>query len=211
VLHAVSEMEERTDADYLEQEILRAIGETLDGIDRVATIVSAMKRFAHPDTGEKTLVDLNEAIRTTLTVARNEIKYVADVELELGDLPHVPCFPGDFNQVLLNLLVNSAHAIGDVVGTSGGRGRITIRTARADGAVFLSIGDTGGGIPDAIRSRVFDPFFTTKEVGKGTGQGLAIARSIVVDKHGGELTFMTEMGRGTTFTIRLPLADPTAT
>jgi PAS domain S-box-containing protein len=209
LLQAVSAMEDETDADYLRQEIPRAIDESLEGIGRVSSIVSAMKRFAHPDSGEKTPIDLNEAIRTTLTVARNELKYVADIDLELAPLPPVPCFPGDFNQVLLNLLVNAAHAIGDVVGTSGGRGCITVRTRQEDGHALVMIGDTGGGIPEAIRSRVFEPFFTTKEIGKGTGQGLAIAHSIVVDKHGGEIGFTTEMGRGTTFTIRLPLEDST--
>jgi signal transduction histidine kinase len=151
--------------------------------------------------------DLNRALASTLTVARNELKFVADVETEFGDLPPVVCNIGDLNQVFLNLLVNAAHAIGDKEKSSGQRGEIRVRTAFEGDAVLISIADTGCGIPEAIRARIFDPFFTTKEVGRGTGQGLAIARSVVVDRHKGSLTFESEVGRGTTFYIRLP-ANP---
>ena len=115
------------------------------------------------------------------------------------------CHVDDLNQVFLNLLVNAAHAIADRLVPDGPKGRITVRTEHEGPAVRIEIEDTGCGIPEAIRERVFEPFFTTKEVGRGTGQGLAIAQSIVVDKHGGTLTFESEVGRGTTFTIRLPI------
>jgi len=178
-----------------------------DGISRITTIVRAMKEFAHPDQREKGDANLNQALRTTLAVAKNEYKYVADVTTELGDLPPVLCHVGDLNQVFLNLIVNAAHAIGDVVGKSGGKGTIRITTSQEGDQVRIDIADTGAGIPEAIRPRIFDPFFTTKEVGKGTGQGLSIARSIVVTKHHGSLTFESEVGKGTTFTIRLPIGD----
>lgn len=149
--------------------------------------------------------DLNHALDSTLIVARNELKYVAEVECDYGPLPPVVCNLGDLNQVFLNLLINAAHAIADVVKKTGEKGRIKVRTRQEGTWVELSISDTGTGIPREIREKVFDPFFTTKEVGKGTGQGLAIARSIVVTKHGGTLTFHTEAGRGTTFYVRLPV------
>jgi PAS domain S-box-containing protein len=207
VLEEVRQAEEAADVEYLIEEVPRAIGQTVDGINRVATIVRAMKEFAHPDQGtDRVLTDINQALTSTLTVARNEIKYVADVDTDFGELPLVVCLPGDLNQVFLNLIINAAHAIGAVVRDTRGKGRIGVRT-RVDGdSVLIAISDTGTGVPEHIRGRIFDPFFTTKEVGKGTGQGLAIARNVVVDKHGGTLTFETEMGRGTTFLIRLPVA-----
>jgi signal transduction histidine kinase len=138
-------------------------------------------------------------------VARNEYKYVAEVVTEFGDMPAVLCHVGALNQVFLNLIVNAAHAIGDVVGQGGSKGTIRIKTLKEGDLVRIDIADTGSGIPEAIRQRIFEPFFTTKEVGRGTGQGLAIARSIVVTKHHGSLTFESEVGKGTTFTIRLPI------
>jgi signal transduction histidine kinase len=164
-----------------------------------------MKEFAHPDQREQAPADLNQALQSTLVIARNEYKYVAEVETDFGDLPAVTCHVGDLNQVFLNLIVNAAHAIGDVVQNSTDKGLIRITTRRDGDWAIVEVSDTGTGIPEAIRDRVFDPFFTTKEVGKGSGQGLAIARSVVVDKHGGTLTFASEVGRGTTFTIRLPI------
>ena len=151
------------------------------------------------------MADINNALHNTLTVATNELKYVAKVETEYGDIPAVPCFLSDLNQVFLNLLVNAAHAISDIVGASGQRGTIRVRTSMEANNVVVAISDTGTGIPPAVRDRIFEPFFTTKSVGKGTGQGLAIARSVVVTKHGGTLTFESEVGKGTTFTIRLPM------
>jgi signal transduction histidine kinase len=181
------------------------VASTRDGIDRVAKIVRSMKAFAHPDRGERTTADINAALLSTVTVAGNEIKYVADVETDLQELPSIPCFLSDLNQVFLNLLVNASHAIGDVVAAGGGRGTIRIETKREGDHVRVSIADTGTGIPEAIRDRIFDPFFTTKDVGKGTGQGLALARTVIVEKHGGTLTFETEIGKGTIFHVRLPL------
>jgi signal transduction histidine kinase len=151
-------------------------------------------------------VDLNHAIQNTITVARNEWKYVAEMETDFDpSVPLVPCLPGEFNQVVLNLVVNAAHAIADVVGESGAAmGKIRVQTRNYADWVEIRIQDSGTGIPEKVRALVFDPFFTTKEIGKGTGQGLAIARSLVVDKHGGTLEFETEEGKGTTFVIRLP-------
>ena len=201
----VAEAERAVDVLYLLEEIPKAIGQSLDGVSRVATLVHAMKVFAHPDGKEKSATDINEALLSTLTVARNELKYVANVETELGDLPLVNCNIGEVNQVFLNLLVNAAHAIGDVKKETDEKGLIQVRTSREGNAVLISISDTGTGIPENIRDKIFDPFFTTKASGKGTGQGLAIARSVVVERHGGTLTFTSEMGKGTTFHVRLPL------
>jgi len=173
--------------------------------------VRSMKEFAHPDQKEMIAVDLNQAINSTLVIARNEYKYLADVETDLGELPLVICHGGDVNQVILNIVVNAAHAIGDVLHGTDGRGRIKVQTRRDGASVEIRISDTGGGIPEAIRSRIFEPFFTTKEVGRGTGQGLAIARAVILERHGGDLTFETEAGRGTTFIIRLPIDGKTPT
>jgi len=200
-----AEAEKTADIDYIMENAPPAIESSIDGLGRIATIVRSMKEFAHPDHGEKKFADLNQAIRSTLVIARNEYKYVAEIDTQFGELPAVPCYLGEINQVVLNLLVNASHAISDVVKDSGNLGKITVCT-RIDGdTVEISIGDTGTGIPVAARDKVFDPFFTTKEVGKGTGQGLAIAHSVVVNKHGGTLHFETETGKGTTFFIRLPL------
>lgn len=205
MIESVKQTEEAEEADYLREEVPAAFTQTLDGVNRVATIVRAMKEFAHPAQAEKSAADLKKALSNTLIVARNEIKYVADVATDLGEIPSVLCNLGDINQVFLNLLVNAAHAIADAVKETGGRGLITVRTRQEDDRVVISFSDTGCGIPPHIRNRIFEPFFTTKEVGRGTGQGLAIARSIVVDKHGGNLTFESEVGKGTTFFIRLPI------
>ena len=202
---AVREVEEEADWDYLETEIPKAFRRTLEGVNQVATIVRAMKEFSHPSQKQKEPADLNQALNNTLTVARNEYKYAADVKTEFSELPAVKCHLADLNQVFLNLIINASHAIAEVVGDGEEKkGLITVRSWREDGHACISIADTGCGIPESVRSRVFDPFFTTKEVGRGTGQGLAIARSIVVDKHGGNLSFETQVGRGTTFLVRLP-------
>ena len=201
---SASDCEEQADLAYLLENVPAALSRSLEGLDRVATIVSSLKEYAHPDQRDKTLVDLNRAIVSTLTISRNEYKYVADVETDLGELPPVSCHAGEVNQVILNLIVNAAHAIGDRVNGTDKKGLLKIATHYEDGAAVISIADTGGGIPETIRDKIFDPFFTTKEVGKGTGQGLFIARSVVVEKHGGSLTFETEVGKGTTFFVRLP-------
>ena len=192
--------------EYLIEEIPQAIQQSLEGIERVTNILRSMKDFAHPGSAEKVSVDLNRAIESTVTVARNEWKYVAEVVMDLDpNLPKVTCLLGEINQVILNLIINAAHTISDVVEQNGGKkGTITIKTCQDGDWVEIRISDTGTGIPEAIRSKIFDPFFTTKEVGKGTGQGLAISHSVLVEKHGGTITFDTEVGRGTTFFIRLP-------
>ena len=200
----LADAETNADLGYLEDNVPQAFRSTQDGIKRVAKIVQAMKAFAHPDQGQHSLADLNEALRSTLTVGNNELKYVADVRTDLGPLPPVRCQLGDLNQVFLNLLVNAAHAIADAVGDSGQRGQITVTTRQEGERVIVAVSDTGTGIPEAIRDRIFEPFFTTKSVGRGTGQGLAIARS-VVEKHGGTLTFDTVLGQGTTFYVTIPV------
>jgi PAS domain S-box-containing protein len=197
---------EDADLAYLLEEAPRAIEQTLEGVSHVARIVKAMKEFAHPGTEEKAPVDLNRTLETVVTVARNEWKYAAEVVTDLDpDLPPVPGLAGELNQVFLNLLVNAAHAV-QAATSPGEKGAITITTRRAGGFVEVRVADTGCGIPEAIRGRVFDPFFTTKPVGQGTGQGLAIAHAVVVQRHGGAITFESEVGRGTTFVVRLPLA-----
>jgi two-component system NtrC family sensor kinase len=196
---------------YLRAEVPRAVEQSLEGIGRVTSIVQAMKEFSHPGTAEKTSFDINRAIRSTVTVARNEWKYVADVELQLSDeIPFIPCLPGEFNQAILNLVINAAHAIGEALEGTDQKGKIVVKTRAVEGHVEISIADTGRGIPESIRDKVFNPFFTTKEVGKGTGQGLAIARSVIVEKHGGRLFFESSENVGTTFFIWLPLEERTS-
>ena len=204
----ISAAERDADVEYLADQIPRSLDRALDGLERVATIVRGMKDFGHPDQKDKAPADLNRALGATLAIARNEYKYVADIETEYGDLPPVVCHVGELNQVFLNIIVNAAHAIGDVVRGTETKGLIRIRTWHEAGWVFVAITDSGAGIPEAVRDKVFDPFFTTKEVGRGTGQGLAIARNVVVEKHGGEITFESEVGKGTTFVLRLPVEPP---
>jgi PAS domain S-box-containing protein len=195
--------------EYLESEIPEAIEETLEGIRRISKIVKALKEFSHPGCEEKSSVDINAALENTLTVARNEWKYIADVETDLSaSLPLIPGYAAELNQVFLNMIINAAHAIEDVVDReSGQKGIIGIRTRLQDDAVEIEISDTGCGIPPEIQSRIFDPFFTTKGVGRGTGQGLAICYPVIVEKHGGQIVLDSEPGRGTIFRIRLPLVD----
>jgi signal transduction histidine kinase len=193
------------DLPYLAENVPRALDRALDGLGRVTTIVRSMKVFAHPDSTDMEIADLNQAIQSTLTMAHSEYRHLAEVDTEFGELPPVRCYVGELNQAVLNLVVNAAQAIEDVVHDTGTRGRITVRTQRDGDDAVISIADTGSGIPEAIRDRIFDPFFTTKQVGRGTGQGLAIVRSVVVDKHHGRLTFETELGKGTRFHVRLPI------
>jgi C4-dicarboxylate-specific signal transduction histidine kinase len=194
---------EAADLGYVMEEVPKALVQVLDGVQRVSAIVRAMKEFAHPDQKEMVPTDLNRALGATLEISRNEYKYVADVDTDLGELPMVSCHAGDLNQVFLNIIVNAAHAIGDVVKGTSQKGQIRVKTRLEGDDVVVTISDTGGGIPWQLRDKVFEPFFTTKPVGKGTGQGLAIARS-VVRNHGGQLSFDSEVGKGTVFTIRLP-------
>jgi two-component system NtrC family sensor kinase len=197
------------DVDYLQMEIPKAIQQSLDGVKRVAEIVGAMRELSHPGGAVKAAVDLNHAIKNTIVVSKNTWKYVADLTTDFDpDLGLVNCIAGDVNQVMLNLIINAADAISERVKAGDSeRGRITVCTRREADSVEIRVSDTGTGIPDAVQSRIFDPFFTTKGVGKGTGQGLAIAHAIVVQKHQGTIQFETTSGVGTTFVIRLPIGD----
>lgn len=195
------------DAALLVSDVPGAIEQTLEGVDRVARIVRAMKEFSHPAT-EKTPIDLNQAIQSTIIVATSEWKHHAELTTDLDPgLPFVPCVPGEINQVVLNLIINAAQAIADHRPAKGGLGSIRVTTGLDDGQVVIRVQDTGPGIPESIRDRIFDPFFTTKEVGRGTGQGLSLAHSLVVRRHGGRIGFETELGKGTTFEVRLPLRE----
>jgi len=201
----LQQAEQACDLDFITSEVPRAIDQSLDGACRVARIVRAMKEFSHPDSADKSATDLNKAIESTVTVARNEWKYVSELVMEFdATLPPVVCYPGDINQVVLNVIVNAAHAIKEKI-KDGEKGQITVGTRMHGQFAEISVTDTGNGIPEAIRDKIFDPFFTTKEVGKGTGQGLALAYTVVVKKHGGKIWFETKVGQGTTFFIRLPI------
>jgi len=197
-----------SDLDFLLGDTPKALQQSLEGIERIAEIVHALKEFSHPGGKVKAHVDINKALSNVVTVARSEWKYVSEVKTDFASgLPLVPCVLGEINQVFLNLIVNAAHAIEEAVGKTNSKGAIFIST-RLDGEmVEIRIRDTGAGIPDLIRNRIFEPFFTTKPVGKGTGQGLPLARSIVVNKHGGQLLFESEVGKGTVFIVRLPLSE----
>jgi signal transduction histidine kinase len=191
---------------YLMEEVPRAIDQSLEGLMRVGKIVRAMRDFSHPSSEEKTATDINRAIETTMTVATNEWKYISEVETDLDPkLPTVLCHPGELHQVFLNLIVNAAHAIGDVVKGTPEKGKIRVTTSRENGFVTIRISDSGMGIREEHRGRIFEPFFTTKDVGIGTGQGLAIAHSVIVKQHHGTIRFETEVGKGTTFIIQLPV------
>ncbi|MBI1333248.1 MAG: ATP-binding protein [Armatimonadetes bacterium] len=196
---------EKYDYEYLTQNIPKSVKRSADGLARVAEIVQSMKAFAHPDQKTMSAVDINSGLATTLTVAKNEYKYVANVETEFGEIPFVQGYLGEMNQVFLNLIINASHAIEDVHKKTGEQGKITLRTRRDGSSVVVEISDTGSGIPLEIRNQIFDPFFTTKEVGKGTGQGLALAHKVVTQMHGGEIWFESELGKGTTFFLRFPV------
>jgi PAS domain S-box-containing protein len=208
IIETVKEALVTADMGYLEEEIPKAVEQAHEGIARISKIVRAMKEFSHPGVVDMTNADINKAIETTITVARNEWKYVAEMETHLDpDIPMIPCMVSEINQVLLNLIINAAHAIKDVVGNEENeKGVISITTSQQNGGVEVRVSDTGTGIPKKIQGRIFEPFFTTKEVGKGSGQGLAMAHHVIVQKHHGELTFETEEGKGTTFIFQLPVS-----
>lgn len=207
LLEELDRLQQEIDWEFLKEEIPLAIEQSLEGRDRVAAIVRAMKEFAHPGDEELTPIDVNHAIENTLAVSRGEWKRVADVELALGDqLPPVPGYPGSFNQVLLNLVVNASHAISDRH-LDGSRGTISISSALRGDSVEIVIGDDGCGIPAAIISRIFEPFFTTKDVGKGTGQGLALTHAVIVERMKGQIEVESTPGEGTRFVLRLPLGE----
>jgi PAS domain S-box-containing protein len=208
---ALQAIEEKAEIDYLLQEIPRTLDQSLDGLGRVARIVRSLKEFSHPSSNRVTSMDLNHAIETAINVCRHEWKYVADVATEFDPkLPPVSCILDEFNQVMLNLLINAAHAIGTAqkAKNSSEKGTITVRTSHDSEYAIVAVTDTGTGIADEYKHRIFEPFFTTKEVGKGTGQGLNLVHTIVVKHHHGAIDFSTEVGRGTTFFVRLPLKPP---
>ena len=207
LLSQIKEKEAKIDLDFLMHEIPQAIEQSMDGLQRVTRIVMAMREFSHPGSEMKTDLDINKAIESTITLTRNEWKYSAVLTTNLApDLPIVQGYPADFNQVILNIIVNAAQALQEKVGQEEPeKERIEISTRQDGNEVEVCIRDTGPGIPPEVQSRIFDPFFTTKSVGKGTGQGLAIARNIIVHKHGGRICFDSTVGEGTAFYIRLPL------
>ena len=197
---------EDADLAYLLEEIPVSIKQTLEGIERVSRIVQAIKAFSHPDGGEKAPLDINRAIETTATVTRNQWKYVAELTFDFDDeLPEVPCLAGEFNQVILNLIVNAADAIEDKGGEQPGT--ITVSTGRAGDWAEIRVSDSGIGMPPEVRKKIFDPFFTTKEPGRGSGQGLSICHTIIHKKHDGRLEVESVEGEGTTFIVRLPLGQ----
>jgi PAS domain S-box-containing protein len=206
-LQRFGELYQKCDLEYLSEHIPKAMDLSLEGVKRIAKIVKGFKEFSHPGSEEKRAINLNQTIETTISVAKHEWKYCSDLVTAFdADLPLVPCLVGEFNQVMLNLIVNSAHAISSAVEKNGkGKGTITISTQREGEWARIAVADTGSGIPVEIRARVFEPFFTTKEVGKGTGQGLALAHAAIVNRHQGQLWFESVLGQGTTFYIRLPL------
>jgi PAS domain S-box-containing protein len=207
---AIRTIEQRRKTDYLLSEVAPALEQAGDGCQRVTSIVSAMKEFSHPGQQRKHQVDVNQAIVSTVTICRNEWKYVAEVDLQLdAELPEVLCFASDLNQAVLNLIVNAAHAIAERQERDK-MGIIRIQTARRDDYIEICVSDTGVGIDPHVRERIFDPFFTTKPVGKGTGQGLSIVYSVIVEKHGGAIHVDSQPGQGTTFTLRIP-AQPDRT
>jgi PAS domain S-box-containing protein len=207
LIDRLEEKAREADLAYLVSEIPLAIQHCLEGVERISRIVRAMKEFAHPGRDEKVPADLNRLIETTLTVARNEWKYVADMRTSFDPaLPPLVCHPAEINQVILNLVVNAAQAIEEQVKRGlTAKGAITVTTRRLADRAEVRISDTGGGIPPEIQPRIFDPFFTTKDVGRGSGQGLAICHPVIVEKHKGSITFESEAGQGTTFTLTLPL------
>jgi PAS domain S-box-containing protein len=203
----IGELKAKFDIDYLLDELPRSIEQTESGIGRVTSLIKAMKDFAHPGVKEKTYNNINQGIEVTAEICKNEWKYIADLELHLSpDLPLIYCLQNELNQVILNMIINSAHSIEEKNGKgSSERGKIVIETFQEGDFAIIIIQDTGVGIKESIISKIFDPFFTTKEVGKGTGQGLAIAHDLIVSKHGGTITVNSTVGIGTTFTIKIPI------
>jgi len=213
VLKEVDALWEESDAEYLISEIPQAILQSLQGSANLSQIVSAMKEFSHPGAEDKIPAQLNDLIRNTMIISRNEWKYLADVEYSLEEnLPMVLCLPNEIGQLILNLVINACHAIEEKGGEGNEKGIIRVKThtilMNDEKWVELRIEDSGKGMPPELRNRIFEPFFTTKPVGKGTGQGLAIAHNVVVDKHSGQIHVESVQGQGTTFIVRLPINAP---
>lgn len=197
-------LKQRIEFEYLKEDIPTLMSESKEGIVRVRKIVQDLKDFSHVDaTQEWQFTNLNQGIESTLNVVNNEIKYKADVVREFGELPEVQCMPSQINQVVMNLVVNAAHAIG------AQRGKITIRTGYDGRLAWFEVCDTGSGIPKEVLPRIFDPFYTTKPVGKGTGLGLSLSYGII-QKHNGTITVQTEMGKGSSFRVSIPAVQDSA-
>jgi two-component system, NtrC family, sensor kinase len=194
---------ESIDVPYMKRELPGALVAIQDGIQRITSIVRAMKELSHPGTRDARVADLNRALESALEISATSYRAIADLEKQLAPLPPVTCFIAELGQVFLNLIINAAQAM-----EGHARGKLIVTSRVDDDHVVVTIADTGGGIPPEIQQRIFDPFFTTKDVGRGTGQGLAIARAIIVDRHGGSLSFDSVTGHGTTFVIRIPIAGP---
>jgi PAS domain S-box-containing protein len=207
LLSGLQKARQETRLDFVLEEVPRAVHASKEGVEHVSKIVQALKAFSHRGTEEKGASDLNAAIENTLLMTQNEYKSVATARTDLGELPPVCCIISQLNQVLLNLIVNAAHAIAEARRPS--LGCITVKSRASDNVVEIEISDDGTGIPEHVRHKIFEQFFTTKEVGRGSGQGLALARQIIVDNHGGTLSFTSEVGKGTTFTLRLPVDGET--
>ncbi len=209
LLGQIQELTQRMDLNYLLEEIPRAVDQTLEGVGRVTEIVRSMKDFAYDDHGQRSQADIRQLIRSTCVVARNEWRYVAELDLQLDEeLPPLYCLPGDISQAILNLLTNAAYAIRQKLGAEPAeKGRITISANLDDETIVVRVSDTGSGIDPQIKPRIFDPFFTTKPVGVGTGQGLALVHNAVVSRHGGRIAVQSQLGQGSTFTLVFPLHD----
>ncbi|WDD97600.1 MHYT domain-containing protein [Thalassomonas actiniarum] len=202
---AVKALIEKADLNFLTEEIPLALSQSLEGLTRISTIVGAMKSFSHSSRGEMKLTNITEAIETTLTVAQSEWRHVAEVETIFdSSLPRVMCLRDEFNQVILNIVVNAAHAIAEKFAADE-RGKITIRTHQDNADAIITIKDNGTGMTEKVLNRIFDPFYTTKDVGKGTGQGLSMAYNVIVEQHQGKLYAQSVYGEGSVFTIQLPI------
>jgi len=199
IVNSLVEKKKKMKIDYICSDIKEVIKESLEGTDRIGNIVNNLKGFARVEDAETKSININECLDATINIVWNELKYKCTLNKEYGDLPPTLCYPQQLSQVFVNLLVNASHAIEK-------QGEITISTRNNNGTNFISISDTGSGIPEDKVKRIFEPFFTTKEVGKGTGLGLSIAYDII-KKHSGSITVDSEEGNGTTFNIELPVAE----
>jgi two-component system NtrC family sensor kinase len=195
----IEELRTKAHINQIADEIPAIVNDSQEGVDRINEIIRNLKGFARVDDNEFVSTNVNETINKALNIVRNELKYVATMVTDFGDIPPIKCLPNQLAQVFMNLLVNAAHAI-------EGHGEIRIRTWREGDNIYASVSDTGCGIPDEARGRIFEPFFTTKEVGKGTGLGLPICYDII-HKHSGEITVESTVGKGTTFTVRMPVVS----
>jgi len=208
-LSTIAQLAAEIEVDYLMDEIPQAISQSQEGLDKVARILRAMKTFSHPGNGSRTEIDIHQVLENALTISTNEWKHIANIERTFEpNLPRLLCYVDELSQVFLNLFINAAHAI--AAQRQKEKGFIRVLTRKSGPFLEIRISDSGRGIPEEVRAHVFDPFFTTKAVGKGTGQGLAIAHAIVVQKHHGDISFESEIGQGTTFTVRLPFAGSAA-